>query len=87
MCVTVIVEDADPIAPWWDRDKVAIVIGQGLDYFQALKQVRAMLTYLGAPQCGLGATCWCGEFVEVPRHPRVPRQQGAPAHEEVNHAP
>lgn len=87
MCATVIVEDIAPIAPRWDRDRVAIIIGQGLDYFAALKQVRALLTYLGAPQHGLGATCWCGEYVEVPRNPRVPRQGAAPQREEVRHAP
>lgn len=87
MCATVIVEDIDPIAPRWDRDNVAIVIGQGLDYFTALKQVRAMLIYLGAPQLGLGATCWCGEFVAVPRKPRVPVQRTAHRREEVRHAP
>jgi hypothetical protein len=87
MCVTVIVEDIDPIAPRWDRDRVAVVIGQRLDYFESLKQVRALLTYLGAPQLGLGATCWCGEYVAVPRRPRVPLQRTAPRREEVRHAP
>lgn len=88
MCATVIVEDVDPIAPRWDRDRVAIVIGEGLDYFQALRQIRALLAYLGAPQTGLGATCWCGEFVAVPRRgPRVPEQRIAPHREEVRHAP
>ncbi|MGW0837081.1 hypothetical protein [Streptomyces prunicolor] len=79
-------EDVDPIAPRWDRNRVAIVIGQNLDYFQALKQVRAMLIYLGAPQAGLGATCWCGEFVAVPKPARVPAQRIA-QREEVRHAP
>lgn len=87
MCAIVIVGDVDPIAPRWDRDHVAIVIGQGLDYFEALRQVRAMLAYLGAPQHGLGATCWCGEYIEVPRHPRVPPQSIASRREEVRHAP
>lgn len=88
MCTTVVVDDIDPIAPRWDRDNVAIVIGQGLDYFQALRQVRALLVYLGAPQLGLGATCWCGEFVAVPKSkPRVPLQRSAPRREEVRHAP
>lgn len=87
MCVTVIVGDVDPIAPRWDRDKVAIVIGQGLDYFEALKQVRALLTYLGALQQGQGATCWCGDHVAVPRNPRVPAQMTVLQREEVRHAP
>lgn len=87
MCATVIVEDIDPIAPRWDRDRVAIVIGQGLDYFHALKQVRALLIYLGAPQMGLGATCWCGDYVAVPKRPRVPEQRTQPRREEVRHAP
>lgn len=86
MCVTVIVEDSDPIAPRWDRDRVAIVIGEGLGYFQALRQIRALLIFLGAPQLGLGATCWCGEFVAVPKQARVPTQ-GAHRREEVRHAP
>lgn len=87
MCAIVIAEDIAPIAPRWDRDKVAIVISRSLDYFSAVKQVRAMLTYLGAPQGGLGATCWCGEYIEVPRNPRVPEQGTAPQREEVRHAP
>lgn len=87
MCAIVIVEDVDPIAARWDRDRVAIVIGQGLDYFTALRQVRAMLAYLGAPQLGLGATCWCGEYIEIPRHARMPVQRKAPQREEVRHAP
>jgi hypothetical protein len=87
MCVTVIVESINPIAPRWDRDQVAITIGEGLDYFQALKQVRALLIYLGAPQLGLGATCWCGEYVAVPKPARVPAQRTAHRREEVRHAP
>lgn len=87
MCAIVIVENVDPIAPRWDRDRVAIIVGRGLDYFGALRQVRAMLTYLGAPQQGLGATCWCGEYVEVPKNPRVPEQGASPKREEVRHAP
>jgi hypothetical protein len=87
MCVTVIVEDIDPIAPRWDRDRVAIVIGPHLDYFRALRQIRALLIYLGAPQMGLGATCWCGDYVAVPRQARVPEQATAPRREEVRHAP
>lgn len=87
MCATVIVENIDPIAPRWDRDRVAVIIGQGLDYFTAVRQVRALLIYLGAPQTGLGATCWCGDYVAVPRTPRVPRQRTQPRREEVRHAP
>lgn len=88
MCATVIVENVDPIAPRWDHDRVAIVIGEGLDYFQALKQIRAMLIWLGAPQLGLGATCWCGEFIAVPKQaPRIPVQRTAPRRQEVRHAP
>lgn len=87
MCAIVIVENADPIAPRWDRDRVAIVIGPGLSYFQALNQVRAMLVYLGVPQLGLGATCWCGEYIAVPKRPTVPAQMAAPKREEVWHAP
>jgi transposase-like protein len=87
MCAIVIVEDFVPIAPRWDRDRVAIVVGQGLDYFGTLQQVRAMLAYLGAPQIDSGATCWCGEYIEVPRDRRVPRQITMPLQKEVWHAP
>jgi hypothetical protein len=87
MCATVIVEDIDPIAPRWDRDRVAIVIGPGLDYFQALRQIRAMLIWLGAPQLGVGATCWCGEYIPVPKQaPRVPDQRTASRRQEARHA-
>jgi len=86
MCAIVIVEDVDPIAPKWDRDRVAIVIGQDLDYFAAVRQVRAMLVYLGAPQLGLGATCWCGDYVAVPKQARVPVQRTA-ERQEARHAP
>ena len=87
MCATVIVDDIDPIAPRWDRERVAIVIGQGLDYFAALRQVRAMLIYLGAPQLGLGATCWCGDYVAIPKRTRVPAQRTPHRREEARHAP
>lgn len=87
MCVTVIVENVSPIAPGWDRARVAILIGEGLDYFQALKQVRTLLIYLGAPQLGLGATCWCGEHVAVPKQTRVPAQRTTHRREEARHAP
>ena len=87
MCATVIVDDIDPIAPRWDRDRVAIIIGRGLSYLDALRQVRIMLAYLGAAQQGLGATCWCGEFIAVPRHQRVPQQRTTNHREEVRHAP
>lgn len=87
MCAIVVVEDINPQAPRWDRDRVVIVIGAGLDYFQALRQVRALLVWLGAPQLGLGATCWCGDFIEVPKQARVPDQRTAPRREEVRHAP
>ncbi|KAB1146749.1 hypothetical protein F7R91_14305 [Streptomyces luteolifulvus] len=82
-----IMEDVDPIAPRWDRDRVAIIIGQDLDYFTALRQIRAMLIYLGAPQLGLGATCWCGDFVAVPKQARIPPQRTATRREEARHAP
>ncbi|WP_405883551.1 hypothetical protein OG762_36460 [Streptomyces sp. NBC_01136] len=87
MCAIVVVEDISPQAPQWDRGRVAIVIGDGLDYFQALRQVRALLVWLGAPQHGLGATCWCGEFIEVPKQARVPDQRPANRREEIRHAP
>lgn len=87
MCATVIVENIDPIAPRWDRDRVAVILGRGLSYLDALNQVRVMLAYLGAPQQGLGATCWCGEFVAVPRYPRIPEQRVTNQLEEVRHAP
>lgn len=87
MCATVVVEDIDPAAPKWDHDRVAVVIGPGLDYHETLRQVRAMLCWLGAPQLGLGATCWCGDYVPVPRaRPRVPRQATARDRQEVRHA-
>lgn len=87
MCATVVVEDIQADAPRWDRDRVSIIIGRGLNHFEALKQVRAMLSWLGAPQIGLGATCWCGESVTVPKSPVVvPRQKTSPRHEEAPHA-
>lgn len=66
MCVAVTVEDISPQAPRWDHDSVTIHIGRGLDHFTALKQVRAMLAWLGAPQPGTGAQCWCGAPVTLP---------------------
>lgn len=87
MCAIVVVDDIDPTFPKWERDRVAIVIGEGLDYFEALRQVRALLVWLGATQTGVGATCWCGEYVAVPKPlPRVPRQRATAAHKEVRHA-
>lgn len=87
MCATVVVEDIEPDAPRWDRDRVAIVIGRGLNHFEALKQVRALLAWLGAPQLGVGALCWCGDPVTVPRCPVVmPRQKAAPSREDARHA-
>jgi hypothetical protein len=87
MCAIVIVEDIDSAAPVWDRERVSIVIGPGLDYIQALRQVRALLLWLGAPQLGLGATCWCGDYVPVPMAvPRVPAQWTAADRQEVRHA-
>ncbi|MGW2861848.1 hypothetical protein [Streptomyces sp. NPDC001205] len=87
MCATVVVEDVDPASPKWDRRRVAIVIGPGLDYLEALRQVRALLIWLGAPQKGLGATCWCGDYISVPKTiSRVPRQRTAADRQEVRHA-
>lgn len=87
MCATVIVEDVDPTVPRWDRDRVAIVIGVGLDHFQAVRQIRALLIWLGAPQMGLGATCWCGEYVAIPSATaRVPQQRSATGRKEARHA-
>jgi hypothetical protein len=85
MCAIVLVEDVDPSVPRWDRDRVALVIAPGLTYFEALRQIRALLIFLGAPQMGLGATCWCGEYVAVPRA-RVPQQQTAAGREEARNA-
>jgi hypothetical protein len=87
MCAIVIVEDFAPVAPRWDRDRVAILIGRGLDHFGMLRQVQAMLTYLGAPQTGVSATCWCGDYIEVPTAPPFPQQLTAPRQKEVGHAP
>lgn len=79
MCVAVTVEDMNPQAPRWDRDRVTISIGPGLDHFTALKQVRGMLTWLGAPQMGVGALCWCGDPVILPDlSARVPGQAVGP---------
>lgn len=87
MCAIVLVEDVDPTVPQWDHDRVAVVIGPGLDYFQALRQIRALFVFLGAPQMGLGATCWCGEYVAVPGpEARTPRQRTAPGRKESRHA-
>lgn len=87
MCVTVVVGDAGSSAPRWDRDQVAIVISPGLDHFAALRQARAMLTWLGAPQLGLGAICWCGDHVTIPSgRITMPQQKAAPAREEIPHA-
>jgi hypothetical protein len=66
MCVTITVGDVDHHAPVWDRDQVSIGISRLLTFPQALRQIRAMLMWLGAPQCPGCATCWCGEAVAVP---------------------
>lgn len=88
MCVAVDVRDITAEAPLWDRDRVTIVIGgRGLTYFDALKQVRALLTWLGAPQIGTGAICWCGDPVTIPKIPVIiPQQKTAPACEKAPHA-
>lgn len=87
MCATVVVEDVDPRAPKWDRDRVALIIGEGLTHTEALHQIRALLTFLGVPQHSLGATCWCGEHVSVPpAEKRVPRQRSAPGPKGIRHA-
>lgn len=87
MCATVVVEDVDPASPRWDRSQVALVIGFGLSYTEALHQIRALLVWLGAPQPGPGATCWCGEQVSIPAAQiRVPRQRTASGRETIRHA-
>ncbi|MFF7576813.1 hypothetical protein ACFZBE_17785 [Streptomyces sp. NPDC008061] len=87
MCAIVLVEDVDPAVPQWDHDRVAVVIGPGLDHFQALRQIRSLLLYLGAPQMGLGATCWCGEYIAVPGpEARVPRQHPVAGRREARNA-
>lgn len=87
MCATVVVEDVDSKAPRWDRDRVALVIGEGLSYSEALKQIRTLLAFLGAPQAGLEATCWCGDHVSVPECAvRVPRQRTTSRQEGIRHA-
>lgn len=79
MCVAVTVEDISPEAPRWDRDRVTIVIGPGLDHFASLRQVRAMLSWMGVTQTGIGAVCWCGDEVEIPNCPvYVPEQAAGP---------
>jgi hypothetical protein len=81
------VEDINPQAPRWDRDQVTILIGRGLDHFTALKQVRAMLTWLGAPQLGIGALCWCGDHVTIPDcRARMPEQRTGPRLEQAKNA-
>lgn len=87
MCATVVVEKINPAAPRWDRNRVAIVIAPGLPRSEAIRQVRALLSWLGAPQPDRGATCWCGENVPIPRAlSRVPRQRTAAERQEVHHA-
>jgi len=66
MCVTITVGDVDPRSPIWDRPRVTIRVSRLLTLPQALRQVRAMLMYLGAPKDDQGVTCWCGEPVEIP---------------------
>lgn len=87
MCATVVVEDVDPASPSWDRARVALVIGFGLSRTEALKQIRALLIWLGATQAGVGATCWCGEQVAIPSAEfRVPLQRTASGRETIRHA-
>lgn len=87
MCATVVVEDVDPASPRWDRARVSLIVGQGLSYTEALHQIRTLLLWLGAPQPGLGATCWCGEDVEIPSAAiRVPRQRTSSGREKIRHA-
>jgi hypothetical protein len=79
MCVAVAVGKIEPTGPRWDRDSVTIIIGPGLDHFTALRQVRAMLAWLGVPQTGMGARCWCGDPVTLPNlAARVPDQAVGP---------
>lgn len=69
MCVIVRAStDADPEAPHYDRDDVALVVSDRLTHAQMLHQVRMLLTVLGADQtCPTDATCWCGDPVALPR--------------------
>lgn len=84
MCTQVVVGDASPLMPAWDRPNVAIVISRRIDAATALLQVRTLLSILGAPQVGLDATCWCGDPVEVPQFAvTAPRQTTSRQHEEA----
>lgn len=72
MCVIVRADTAaDTQAPHYDRDNVALVVSDQLTQPQMLHQVRLLLSALGADQtCRPGATCWCGDPVELP-HPAL----------------
>jgi hypothetical protein len=84
MCTRVVVDDIDPLMPRWDRPNVSIVVARELAPLEALLQVRALLIYLGACQTGLGATCWCGDSVELPQlRETVPSQRSPVGRQEI----
>lgn len=84
MCTKIIIGSADLRMPTWDRPNVAIIVSDALDQTTAHRQVRALLSALGAPQDQSSPTCWCGDEVELPQVAvRMPRQLGPRHHEEV----
>ena len=75
MCLSVRFAPRDEISDLWDRDRNVITIPAELSTttLYSLRAVRAVLCELGVPQAPLGATCWCGEPVEL--LPAIPNQR------------
>ena len=75
MCLCVRFAPRDEIADLWDRDRNLITIPDELSAttLYTLRAVRVVLVKLGIPQAPLGATCWCGEPIEL--LPAIPTQR------------
>lgn len=81
MCIRVQTTPRDQLEDPWDAIRQVITIPAELHDEYALRALRAVLAELDITQAEHGATCWCGEPVEL--LPAIPNQRRST---EVSHA-
>lgn len=68
MCVRV--HTSTRVTTPWDSTTGTLTVPAGLSSARATLAVRAVLLELAVPQPEVGAVCWCGQVVEIPRVPQ-----------------
>lgn len=73
MCIQITLVDVQPEIAIWDPDEVTIFLHRGTRLRDAERELRAILSDLGAPESA-GLYCFCGDVLAMP-HGLAPRKE------------